>query len=96
MYIIEQHWFICFHINTILDCNEFISVFSFSDVSGGYSPSILDAIRNALSVSIHVSFGKGDDYKPLTYQEAFYLATLGGAEGKIPPLSIYSYTEGPT
>lgn len=51
-----------------------------TDVSGGYSPSILDTIRNALDVSIHVSFGKGEDYKPLTYQEAFYLATLGGAE----------------
>ncbi|PSN46074.1 Guanine deaminase [Blattella germanica] len=51
-----------------------------TDVSGGYSPSILDAIRNALDVSIHVSFGKGETYSPLTYHEVFYLATLGGAQ----------------
>lgn len=50
-----------------------------TDVSGGFSPSVLDAIRNALDVSIHISFGKGEDYAPLTYHEAFYLATLGGA-----------------
>jgi hypothetical protein len=52
-----------------------------TDVSGGYSPSVLDAIRNALEVSIHTSFGMGADYAPLTYHEAFYLATLGGARG---------------
>jgi hypothetical protein len=52
-----------------------------ADVSGGFSPSILDAIRNALDVSIHISFGKGEDYVPLTFREAFYLATLGGAKG---------------
>lgn len=50
-----------------------------TDVSGGFSPSILGAIRNALDVSIHISFGKGEDYVPLTFHEAFYLATLGGA-----------------
>ncbi|GFG30153.1 hypothetical protein Cfor_09541 [Coptotermes formosanus] len=50
-----------------------------TDVSGGFSPSVLDAIRNALDVSIHISFGKGEDYAPLTYREVFYLATLGGA-----------------
>lgn len=54
-----------------------------SDVSGGYSLSILNTIRNTLDVSIHVSFGKGEDYAPLTYHEAFYLATLGGARGTV-------------
>ncbi|XP_069675243.1 guanine deaminase-like [Periplaneta americana] len=49
-----------------------------TDVSGGYSPSILDTIRNTLDVSIHISF-KDENYVPLTYHEAFYLATLGGA-----------------
>jgi cytosine/adenosine deaminase-related metal-dependent hydrolase len=53
-----------------------------TDVSGGYSPSILDAIRNTLDVSIHISYGKGSKYAPLTYHEAFYLATLGGARGR--------------
>ena len=43
----------------------------------------MDAIRNALDVSIHISFGKGEDYVPLTFREAFYLATLGGATGII-------------
>ena len=52
-----------------------------ADVSGGFSPSILDAIRSALGVSIHISFGKCEDYVPLTFHEAFYLATLGGATG---------------
>ncbi|PSN46075.1 Guanine deaminase [Blattella germanica] len=50
-----------------------------TDVSGGYSPSILDAIRNALDVSIHISLGAQMGYIPLNYHEAFYLATLGGA-----------------
>ncbi|XP_034243164.1 guanine deaminase isoform X2 [Thrips palmi] len=49
-----------------------------TDVSGGPSPSILDAIRAALDTSIHVSFSK-KNYRPLNYQEVFYLATLGGA-----------------
>ena len=62
--------------NGILIFSAFVT-----DVSGGFSPSMLDAIRNALSVSIHVSFGKGEDYVPMTYREAFYLATLGGATG---------------
>jgi hypothetical protein len=53
-----------------------------TDVSGGYSPSILDAVRNALDVSIHISYGKGSDYVTLSYHEAFYLATLGGARGR--------------
>jgi len=52
-----------------------------ADISGGFSPSILDAIRRALDVSIHVSFGKDEEYVPLTFREAFYLATLGGATG---------------
>ncbi|XP_052119981.1 guanine deaminase [Frankliniella occidentalis] len=50
-----------------------------TDVSGGPSPSILDAIRAALDTSIHVSFSK-KNYKPLNYQEVFYLATMGGAK----------------
>lgn len=54
-----------------------------ADVSGGFSPSILDAIRNTLDVSIHISFEKDEDYVPLTFREAFYLATLGGAKGVV-------------
>jgi len=52
------------------------------DVSGGNFPSILDVMRAALQVSIHLSFSKLN-YKPLNYKDVFYMATLGGAEGKI-------------
>jgi hypothetical protein len=63
-----------------------IFIVSVADVSGGFSPSILDAIRNTLDVSIHISFEKdkkGENYVPLTFREAFYLATLGGAKGTV-------------
>ncbi|KAJ1527088.1 hypothetical protein ONE63_008628 [Megalurothrips usitatus] len=50
-----------------------------TDVSGGPTPCILDAIRATLDTSIHVSFSK-KNYEPLNYQEVFYLATLGGAK----------------
>jgi hypothetical protein len=54
------------------------------DVSGGYSTSILNAIRSALQTSTHILFEKerGSNYVPLSYHEAFYLATLGGAKGR--------------
>ncbi|CAH1404025.1 unnamed protein product [Nezara viridula] len=50
-----------------------------TDVSGGGNLNILDAIRSALTTSIHISFTE-PEYKPLTYHEGFYLATLGGAK----------------
>eukprot|EP01126_Amoeba_proteus_P044723 TRINITY_DN4984_c0_g1_i7.p1 TRINITY_DN4984_c0_g1~~TRINITY_DN4984_c0_g1_i7.p1 ORF type:complete len:221 (-),score=43.51 TRINITY_DN4984_c0_g1_i7:26-688(-) len=48
-----------------------------TDVSGGYSPSILSSIRTSLIASTvhHVSGG----IKPLTWQEGFFLATVGGS-----------------
>ncbi|CAD6993218.1 guanine deaminase [Ceratitis capitata] len=64
-----------------------------TDVSGGNSMSIQDAILRALDVSHHLEFVKKQDikgcgrssiqdqhYRPLNYKEAIYLATLGGAE----------------
>jgi len=51
-----------------------------TDVAGGHSPSMLDAIRQSIVASTVTSFNVGDDYKPLSYQEAFWLATQGGAE----------------
>lgn len=62
---------------------------SLTDVAGGPSPSILNVIRAAMDVSIHVSFSK-KNYKPLNYQEAFYLATLGGAKGKVYFLTYFT------
>ncbi|XP_067014300.2 guanine deaminase [Anabrus simplex] len=50
-----------------------------TDVSGGYSPSIIDAMHKALSVGIHLSFND-EKLSPLNYHEIFYLATLGGAQ----------------
>ncbi|KAI6369290.1 hypothetical protein MCOR25_004471 [Pyricularia grisea] len=54
-----------------------------TDVSGGYSPSILDAARQALLVSRHVALaGPGDccdDSAKLSVEEVLYLATRGGA-----------------
>ncbi|TDH67718.1 hypothetical protein CCR75_001964 [Bremia lactucae] len=69
--------------------HEGIKVGLGTDVSGGYSPSMLDAIRQAIIASKLVANGNGsandDDeggilYEPLTYAEAFYLATTGSAE----------------
>lgn len=54
----------------------------FTDMSGGYGHSLMDAMRQALSVSICISFNK-EGYKPLDFKNVFFLATLGGAQGKI-------------
>jgi len=53
-----------------------------SDVSGGYSCSILEQCRHALLVSRHVAFenGKDDERAKLSVNEALYLATRGGAK----------------
>lgn len=53
------------------------------DVSGGESPSMLVAIRDCIKASNVLSFGKTEEYKPLSFKEAFFLATLGGSQGKI-------------
>ena len=56
-----------------------------TDVAGGYSPSMLDAIRNARVASVAVSQVSGRQNSKvvqdlrLTYSQLFYLATLGGA-----------------
>lgn len=69
--------------------NEGIKVALGSDIAGGYSSSILDAMRQTIIASRVSSFnpptnGKrvsgGSEYTPLTYAEAFHLATVGGAE----------------
>lgn len=55
-----------------------------TDMSGGYSPSVLDAARQALLVSRHVAMAGGDDgdcdeAAKLSVEEVLYLATRGGA-----------------
>lgn len=49
-----------------------------TDMSGGYSPSILEAARLASLVSRHVAMG-GDDAAKLSVEEVLFLATVGGA-----------------
>ncbi|XP_034117508.1 guanine deaminase [Drosophila albomicans] len=64
-----------------------------TDVSGGNSVSILHALSRALDVSKHIDVFNSQDirgsgaaknpqknYKQLSYKQAFYLATLGGAK----------------
>ncbi|PNY29864.1 Fuanine deaminase [Tolypocladium capitatum] len=54
-----------------------------TDMSGGYSPSILDAARQAALVSRHVAMrlgeGEARERSKLTVEEVLYLATRGGA-----------------
>ncbi|KAF4074627.1 hypothetical protein AMELA_G00241430 [Ameiurus melas] len=50
-----------------------------TDVAGGYSPSMLDAIRRAMDTSKALCI-QDAQLQPLSYKEAFRLATLGGSE----------------
>lgn len=50
-----------------------------TDVSGGASPSIINAMRAAISSSINSTFNSSEKCECLDWKEAFYLATLGGA-----------------
>ena len=64
-----------------------------ADVSGGYSPSIFDAMRKSVEASKAFSFKfkKPDDYKPISHHEALYMATIGGAQGSLSSCTlIYS------
>lgn len=55
-----------------------------TDMSGGYSPSVLEAARQAALVSRHVAMGVAAgaerERSKLTAEEVLYLATRGGAE----------------
>ena len=56
-----------------------------SDVAGGHSDSIFRAITDAIQVSKMYFRMVNDEYKPLVFSEAFYLATKGGGSffGKV-------------
>ncbi|KAG7206141.1 hypothetical protein KM043_003533 [Ampulex compressa] len=64
-----------------------------TDVSGGQSLSILDAMRSALQVSVHLSFSN-ENYRPLDYKDVFYMATLGGAKALALDEKIGNFTPG--
>ncbi|CAL4218515.1 unnamed protein product [Meganyctiphanes norvegica] len=51
-----------------------------TDCSGGYSPSMLDAMRHALQVSNVLALDRDNDYQRIIYKDAFKMATLGGAK----------------
>ncbi|XP_040012211.1 guanine deaminase [Xiphias gladius] len=50
-----------------------------TDVAGGYSASMLDAVRRALDTSKVLTI-QDPDYDTLTFEEVFRLATLGGSQ----------------
>lgn len=51
-----------------------------TDCSGGYSPSILNAMRQAVMASNTLTFGRPEsDHHPIQFSDALYLATRGGA-----------------
>ena len=56
-----------------------------SDVAGGHSLSIFRAITDAIQVSKMYFRMVNENYKPLVFSEAFYLATKGGGKffGKV-------------
>lgn len=58
--------------------NEGLIVGLGTDVSGGYSPSILEVARQACLVSRLIT-SQASECEPLTWEEALYLATRGGA-----------------
>ncbi|KAI9817365.1 MAG: hypothetical protein M1832_004672 [Thelocarpon impressellum] len=65
-------------VRTLLDAG--IGVGLGTDVSGGYSPSVLEAARLAALVSRSVARTSGDDGAKLGAEEVLYLATRGGAD----------------
>lgn len=65
------------NVRRLLD--EGVSVALGTDVSGGSQCSILSAIRETLKVSNMVSLYEGAEFAPLSYAEAFWLATVSGA-----------------
>lgn len=52
-----------------------------SDVAGGYSASMLDAVRKTRDVSKFLTI-QDAEHNTLTFEEVFRLATLGGSQGK--------------
>ncbi|KAF1920895.1 hypothetical protein BDU57DRAFT_28512 [Ampelomyces quisqualis] len=76
----------CCPVRSLLDEGHTIGLGT--DVSGGFSPSILENVRQAIWVSRHLSLQTGKEADKLSTEEALYLATRGGAkvvglEGKV-------------
>ncbi|ETE72400.1 Guanine deaminase, partial [Ophiophagus hannah] len=67
-------------LNTRKILNHNIKLGLGTDVAGGYSVSMLDAIRNTIVVSEVLHLNSETDEKGLTLKEAFRLATLAGSQ----------------
>lgn len=67
----------CCPVRTLLDEGHTIGLGT--DVSGGFHPSILENVRQAIWVSRHLSIQTGEEAAKLSTEEALYLATRGGA-----------------
>lgn len=65
-------------VRTLLD--DGITVGLGTDISGGYSPSMLEAVRQACMISQLVGCNTGDERARLSLNESLWLATRGGAE----------------
>lgn len=67
-----------------ISCKSIIKCLFFvigTDVSGGYSVSIQDALRKSIETSKMLStLIHTKDYTAIHHNDAFYLATLGGAK----------------
>jgi len=51
-----------------------------TDCSGGYSPSMLNAMRHAVMASNTLTFGQAESaHQPIQFSDALFLATRGGA-----------------
>jgi len=51
-----------------------------TDCSGGYSPSLLNAMPHAVMASNTLTFGRPEsDHQPINFSDALFLATRGGA-----------------
>jgi guanine deaminase len=68
----------CCPVRTLL--NEGHTIGLGTDVSGGFSPSILENVRQAIWVSRHLALQTESDADKLSTEEALYLATRGGAK----------------
>lgn len=79
----------CPHSNTFLQSGQApvsqylhtdgINVALGTDVSGGYDPSILHAAKECVTVSHHLAMHNNDSSAVVSWPEALYMATQGGA-----------------
>ena len=52
---------------------------------------MLVAIRDCVKASNVLSLGRSKEYQPLSLKDAFFLATLGGSQGKTAVLLIFLF-----